>query len=55
MDDELDIGEPRCEVCGTIMHTIDGGFECRWCGHREELPWVERPTDGDDLPGISGG
>jgi len=47
------LGEhPRCKLCGTVMHVIDGGFECRWCGYREEIPWVERPRDADDLPGI---
>lgn len=55
MDDELDIGEPRCEVCGTVMYVIDGGYRCRGCGHELGIPWVERPTGGDDLPGIHWG
>lgn len=55
MDDDLDAGaQPNCEVCGTVMHVVDGGYVCRWCGHREEIPWVER-ADGDGLPGIRGG
>lgn len=55
MDDDLDAGaEPRCEVCGTVMHVVDGGYQCRGCGHSLEIPWVERPTGADDLPGAWG-
>jgi len=57
MDGELDIGEPHCEACGTVMHAVDAGYQCRGCGHTIDVPWVERgrPTGADDLPGISGG
>ena len=52
MDDDADAGaEPHCEVCGTVMHVIDGGYRCRTCGHVVEIPWVEHPGDGDALPG----
>lgn len=52
MDDDVDAGaEPHCEVCGTVMHVIDGGYRCRGCGHVVEIPWVEHPGDGDALPG----
>lgn len=55
MDDD-DIGEePRCEVCGTVMHIVDGGYRCRGCGNMVDIPWVERPRGGDDLPGLLGG
>ncbi|QLD10865.1 hypothetical protein [Microbacterium oleivorans] len=55
-DDEFDIGaEPRCEVCGTVMRTVDGGYRCGGCGWELEIPWVERPPAGEDLPGIHGG
>lgn len=55
-EDDLDIGsEPRCEVCGTVMRTVDGGYLCGGCGWELEIPWIERPTAGDDLPGIGGG
>ena len=54
MDDALDIGEQRCEVCGTVMHVIDGGHRCRGCGHTVDIPWVEHPGYGD-MPGIHGG
>ena len=49
--EDLD-AEPTCTICGTVMHVINGGYECRWCGHREDIPWIERPTGADDLPGI---
>ena len=52
-DDGLD-GEPSCDVCGTVMHVIDGRYECRGCGDTVEIPWVERPTGADDLPGAWG-
>ena len=55
-DDDLDIGsEPRCEVCGTVMRTVDGGYVCGGCGYEIDIPWIERPGDGDDLPSIRGG
>jgi len=50
-DDGLD-GEWSCPICGTVMHVIDGGYQCRGCGHREDVAWVERPRGGDDLPGL---
>ncbi|WP_114587723.1 hypothetical protein [Microbacterium arborescens] len=61
--DDFDIGsEPRCEVCGTVMRTVDGGYRCGGCGWEIDIPWmtsslsrIERPTSGDDLPGIRGG
>lgn len=53
MDDD-DFGEPSCEVCGTVMYVIDGGYLCRACGFEVDIPWVEHPG-GDDLPGIRGG
>lgn len=37
------------------MHPTDGGYQCRYCGHFEDIPWIERPTAGDELPGIHGG
>lgn len=48
-------GRPTCDVCGTVMHPSDGGYQCRYCGHFEDIPWIERPTAGDELPGIRGG
>ncbi|MFB8893589.1 hypothetical protein [Microbacterium plantarum] len=55
-DDDFDIGsEPRCEVCGTVMRTVDGGYQCGGCGWELDVPWIERPTGGDNLPGIHGG
>lgn len=55
MDDDLDAGvQPRCEICGTVMHVIDGGYQCRCCGHVVDIPWAERPRDGDGLPGVGG-
>lgn len=55
-DDDFDIGsQPRCEVCGTVMRTVDGGYRCGGCGWELDIPWIERPTGGDDLPGIYGG
>ncbi|WP_157096551.1 hypothetical protein [Microbacterium arborescens] len=54
--DYLDIGsEPRCEVCGTVMRTVDRGYICGGCGYEVDVAWIERPTEGDDLPGIHGG
>lgn len=54
--DDLDIGAaPRCEVCGTVMRAVDGGYRCGGCGWELDVPWVERPRDGDELPGIHGG
>jgi tRNA(Ile2) C34 agmatinyltransferase TiaS len=53
--DDLDAGQqPRCEICGTVMHAVDGGYRCRGCGHWVHIPWVEAPR-ADDLPGIRGG
>ncbi len=55
MEDDLDVGsEPRCEVCGTVMRTVDGGYICGGCGYQIDIPWIERPTDGDLLRGIQG-
>ncbi len=54
--DEFDIGaDPRCEVCGTVMRTVDGGYRCGGCGWELDIPWVERLAAGDDLPGVRGG
>lgn len=54
-EDDFDIGsEPRCEACGTVMCTVDGGYQCGACGYELDIPWVERPRDGDELPGIHG-
>lgn len=53
--DDLDIGvEPRCEICGIVMRTVDGGYRCGGCGYEIDIPWIEAPR-GDDLPGIRGG
>ena len=52
MDDELEDGaQPRCVNCGTVMHMIDGSYACRGCGRTVGIPWVDRPTGADDLPG----
>ena len=54
-DDGFDDGaQPTCDLCGTVMRTIDGGYQCGGCGYEVEVPWVEVP-DGDGLPGIRGG
>jgi tRNA(Ile2) C34 agmatinyltransferase TiaS len=54
-DDDLDAAaEPRCEICGTVMHAIDGGYRCRGCVHELRIPWTEAPDDGG-IPGIHGG
>lgn len=37
------------------MYVIDGGYQCRGCGHLVDIPWVERPGDADDLRGLHGG
>jgi len=53
--DDLDAAEqPRCPACGTVMRAVDGAFACGWCGEAIEIPWAERPADGDDLPGLHG-
>lgn len=49
-DDDL-APEPHCEMCGTVMYVIDGGYRCRGCGFEVDIPWVEHPGDGDALPG----
>ncbi|WP_187614061.1 hypothetical protein [Paraburkholderia sp. 31.1] len=52
MDDELEDGaQPRCVNCGTVMHMIAGGYQCRACGATIDIPWVEHPGDGDVLDG----
>lgn len=43
--------QPTCDVCGTVMYVIDGGYRCRGCGHEVDIPWVEHPWDGDVLDG----
>lgn len=54
--DDFDIGsEPRCEVCGTVMRTVDRGYQCGGCGWEIDIPWIERPVAADDLPGVRGG
>ena len=48
--DPLEGGEqPRCDSCGTVMRNIDGGYECGGCGWFQDVPWIERPTGGDDF------
>ena len=49
-----DLGELNCDRCGTIMHPVDGGYQCRGCGWALVIEWVERPTSADDLPGLYG-
>ncbi len=34
------------------MREVDGAYECAWDGTTIDVPWVERPTTGDDLPGV---
>lgn len=46
--------QPACPTCGTVLRTLRRGFECRGCGRTVEIPWVERPTGADDLPGAWG-
>ena len=46
------LGDHNCEVCGTALHPVDGGNRCRGCGWMLDAEWVERPTDGDDIPSI---
>jgi len=43
---------PACPLCGTVLREVEGGYECAWDGTRIDVPWVERPTHGDDLPSI---
>lgn len=55
MHDEFYAAEtPHCERCGTVLRDADGGYECGYCGWRIEIPWVERPTEGDGIRGIGG-
>ncbi len=55
-EDGFDDGEqPTCDVGGTVMRTVDGGYQCCGCGYEVHIPWVERPTDADDVPGVRGG
>jgi len=49
------LGELNCDVCGTVMHPVDGGFQCRGCGWVHEVEWVERPRGADSVPGLHGG
>lgn len=51
MTDPLDaISIDACPECGTVLQ--DG--RCRGCGYAREVPHVERPKGGDELPGIYG-
>lgn len=36
------------------MRDSDGGYECGGRGWFQDVPWVERPTSGDDLRGVHG-
>lgn len=47
--------QPNCPACGTVMRDADGGYECGGCGWFADVPWIERPTAPDDLPGVGGG
>ncbi|WP_181574253.1 hypothetical protein [Microbacterium sp. SMR1] len=54
--DELESGEqPNCDLCGTVMRTADGAFECGYCGYSVDIPWVERASADDEARGIRGG
>lgn len=44
--------QPHCPFCGTVLRDADGGYVCGGCGYFQDVPWVERPGEGDDLPGI---
>ncbi len=49
MIDPLDIIPlDRCSQCGTVLQDA----RCRGCGDAREVPHVERPTGGDELPGV---
>ena len=51
--DPFEAGEqPNCPACGTVMRDADGGYACGGCGYFQDVPWVERPIGGDDLPSI---
>lgn len=55
MDDDDDAGaEPHCEVCGTVMHVIDGGYRCRGCSYFLPLEESAALPDLNGLPGIRG-
>lgn len=47
-----DVPPVTCPTCGTVMRDTEGGYECGWDGTTLDVPWVERPTSGDDLPNI---
>lgn len=49
------VAEPQCEVCGTVMRTVDGGYQCGGCGWELDTPWIERPPQADELGAIRGG
>lgn len=53
-DEFDDAAQPSCPLCSTVMREVDGGYECAWDGTRIDVPWVERPTGGDDLRGVHG-
>lgn len=36
------------------MYVVDGGYRCRGCGSTLDIPWLERPTAADELPGVRG-
>lgn len=41
--------QPSCPTCLTVMQPVDGGDECRECGHRGEWPEVVKPEDPDGI------
>lgn len=51
MTDPLDtIPIDACPECGTVLQ--EG--RCRGCGYAREVPHVERPNQGNELPGVGG-
>ncbi len=48
--DPLDALDQRCVRCGALVYDT----RCRNCGQQTAPPHVERPRDGDDLPGVLG-
>lgn len=41
--DFYDGAQPTCDLCGTVMRTVDGGYACGGCGYEIDIPWIERP------------
>lgn len=56
--EDLDITQPRCPACGTVMRDDPRGFRCAGCGHVDdhaaELAAVIIPPEFDG-PAIQGG